>query len=286
MLGSMNPARVLVYDGGCGVCVASINSLRAVGLGRLFDIRPFQDFDDDTARRLLDAGFHNAMAALDRDTGEIRTGIRGLLWLLSGTWLRPLAAVLSFAPILWVLEFLYPVIAANRRVLAPPKPQPIQCLGCDPDPNPVYQWVFMVLVLLLAGGLAFVVGRTVPPLVFDLDRAGGAAFMLIAVGGSWLLLFLFSLRLKGQTRILYLGHLAVTLLVGLLIWLPVTLLACADLTPANVFDVLAGLTLLGSMAWMCRMHARRLAIMGLARGWWLAFLVSFVSYVVAGLLVR
>jgi len=116
--------------------------------------RAAQAFEGQDAARLAVSEVHNEMAVLDPATKEIRNGVDGLLWWLEGSRLAWLARLLGWGPLRWAVGVGYPVIAYNRRILAPPPPRAIAC-ACDPDPRPG------ATIALGAFALAVVVGAFV-----------------------------------------------------------------------------------------------------------------------------
>ncbi|MDA1265196.1 MAG: hypothetical protein O2816_08985, partial [Planctomycetota bacterium] len=84
------PLRPMVcFDGDCGMCRGSVELIVRLGLVERQRSAPFQSFDAEVAGKLLEANVHNELAVLDTDTGEIRSGIHGLLWACEGSWLAP-----------------------------------------------------------------------------------------------------------------------------------------------------------------------------------------------------
>lgn len=152
-----------MYDGDCSLCVAvSRRLLRWTRRGEETR-RAAQAFEGEDAERVAASEAHNELAVMDPATKEIRNGVDGILWWLEGSRLAWLARLLSFGPLRWAAGVGYPVIAYNRRILAPPKPRAIAC-ACDPDPRPG------ATIALGAFALAVAVGAFVG--VGALARAG------------------------------------------------------------------------------------------------------------------
>lgn len=134
--------KILVYDGDCPMCGWISRRFGELGLADDENRRPYQSFEGDLAQRLEGAGIRNEMLVLDTESGELRAGIDGFLWLLSDSRWGGLAGALSLAPARALMRLVYRTIAYNRRVLAPP-PRGIVC-ACDPDPHAGFRTLFIV----------------------------------------------------------------------------------------------------------------------------------------------
>jgi hypothetical protein len=198
--------RVLVYDGDCALCVAA--SQRLVSWAGLPDERrrSHAAFEGEAFERLLAAGVHDELAVLEEATGEIRSGVPGILWWLRDGRLARAAALLDRPAIRALLVPLYRLVARNRRILAPPPPRPIPC-ACDPTPHAGYQGAFAAL--LGAAGLAGAMGaidagariaRSGP------GAATGPGTLALCAAPPILLAGLLSLRLPAGRRLAGLAH--------------------------------------------------------------------------------
>ncbi len=159
------PQRILVYDGDCSLCIAvSRRLLRWTRRGEETR-RAAQEFEGEDAERIAASEAHNELAVIDPGSKEIRNGVEGIVWWLEGSRLAWLARLLSWGPLRWAAGVVYPVIAYNRRILAPPKPRAIAC-ACDPDPRPgatialgAFALVVVVGALVDVGAMAKAVSR-------------------------------------------------------------------------------------------------------------------------------
>ena len=111
------PLPVLVYDGGCGLCRASVERLRRWGLLEAVEARPFASFEGDTARRLLEAGIERALVVLDGE-GRSHTGIDGLAELLALGGRKRTARWMRMPPFRFLLGIGYAAVAHHRRLLS------------------------------------------------------------------------------------------------------------------------------------------------------------------------
>jgi hypothetical protein len=76
---------------------------------------------------LLEAGAAHALAVLDPESGEIRTGVAGLAWLGRGTRLAPVAWLLGRSPLRLPAEVAYRFVARHRRALFRPRAGSARC---------------------------------------------------------------------------------------------------------------------------------------------------------------
>jgi hypothetical protein len=262
--------KVLVYDGDCPICIhgsAAFVRLRLIPEERR---REFQSYEGEAAERLAAAGFRNEMAVLDPGSGEIRTGIPGFLWLLRESPIGALARLLDHRPLVAALTGLYHLVAYNRRILALPR-SPIRC-ACDPDERPGYQLALLVILLAFAAALTALFGAALAAASGLAAPRQGAAWMLLAAGSGWAVLFLAVLTLPAEVRLRFLAHLGMVMATGVLLLVPVTVLAPFLAGPP--LAVAAGVSVAASFALMARRLARRLRYLGLPRRWLAAWAVA------------
>lgn len=184
------PPRILVYDGDCSLCIAvSRRLLRWTRRGEETR-RAAQAFEGEDAERIAASQAHNELAVMDPTTKELRSGVDGLLWWLEGSRLAWLARLLSWGPLRWAAGVVYPVIAYNRRILAPPKPRAVAC-ACDPDPRPGATIALGSFALTVLGGALVAVAAVVaagspageaPRPIHGLEHASAAAAWAAVLG--------------------------------------------------------------------------------------------------------
>lgn len=260
----MMESKILVYDGDCPMCDAgSALVLRALRLPEERR-RPFQSFEGEMADRLLAAGMQNEMAVID-PSGEIRTGIPGILGLLRETRAAWIARLLDRPWLHPALSLGYHLVAYNRRTIAPPRRKPAFVCACDPEYRPGWLLALIVLLLGFAFGMTALFGAVVASETGLATPSQGAVRMLIAAGSGWVLLFLAALALPRESRLPFLGHLGMVMAGGLLVLVPSMLLA-----PVLNGPWIAGVFLLSvtaSFLWMLRSLRRRLAYLQLSPAW-------------------
>ena len=275
----MSSDKILVYDGECSMCESMSALLLRVlpGVPGVPGIpgdarRPLQDFPLETAARLDAAGIRNEMAVIAPASGEIRSGIAGILWLLQDTAAAPLARLLDRPLLRGPLTIVYRTISYNRRVLAPPlgRPAGFRCT-CDPDDRPGYQLALIAGLLGLALALTVLFGAAVASGTGLESRGRGALQMVIAAGSGWVVLLLAlgaDIGLPRDVRLRFVGHLGMVMVRGLLVLVPSMLLSLV-LSGAvlGVLGVLFGLSVTASFLLMLRDLDRRLRFLGLSRAW-------------------
>ena len=252
-------------------------------LGRAEQTRANYDLPPEELERARAAGIKNQLVVFDSDTGETRSGSDALLWIIAAN--RPrnlLVRVLALPGLRQVLRVGYETISYNRRVISPPKHR----IVCDCEPEVTVARRLMLIVPLALAALVLV-GMLGAALVYHWQLAsaasGGLAAMLAAGCGPLVLAVAAAIALRGEQRIDYLAHLAVTFFVGAVLISPAII---ASLAPSASFVVVFDLLVFAAAAAaMFRMQRRRLAAMQLPPIWlwsWLALVplppIAALSY--------
>jgi len=253
--------KVLVYDGECPFCTGIARLAVRAGLLPASGPLAFQDAEPALAERLRAAGIANEVLVLSRATGELRAGAPGLLWLLEGSRLGPLAHLFALPPLRGAIDALYGFVASNRRLFAVPRPRGIAC-ACEPDDRPARQWTFAALATLVAAGALLLLGMSAPR-----TARLGVLGPLILAGAPWCIPALGSLGLARDARRRYLAHLAATAAAGGLVLLPLALAALALPSARTSLPWLVPLFAALAGGLMFAMQRRRLAYQGLGRRW-------------------
>ncbi len=253
--------KLLVYDGECPFCTGMARLAVRAGLLRESEALAFQDAESALSERLRAAGIANEVLALSRTTGELRTGAPGLLWLLEGSRLGPLARLLARPPLRGAIDALYGFVASNRRLFAAPRPRGIDC-ACEPDDRPARQWTFAALAALVAAGALLLLGMSAP----RATRLGVLGPPILA-GAPWCVPALCALGLARDARRRYLAHLAATAAAGGLVLLPLALAALALPAVGAALPVILPVLAVLAGGLMFAMQRRRLAYLGLGARW-------------------
>ena len=284
----MSAERILVYDGDCSICVGATRTLNRLGLVPRENCRPFESLEPPWSDRLLDAGINNEMAAVDLKTEEIRSGLDAILWMLLDSWASPLSRMLSWPGVHGLARRAYHIVSYNRRIIVPAKPRPIPC-ACDPAFHLGYRLAFIVLGLISSTFLTLLLGARLAALeswpLAEVEPWTGALHMTAIAGLGWALLILASPTLGKVRGFDYVGHLVVTMNVGLAITFPVSLISL--LSTAFWVCGLLWIALGISDLSMLTLQIRRVRAIGLSGGWALAwFLVLHLSAAGVVLLLR
>jgi predicted DCC family thiol-disulfide oxidoreductase YuxK len=264
--------KLLVYDGDCPMCTATAALLQRAGWIAPEQARSNADLSPADSRTVETAGIRNQMVVLDPVTRETRTGVDAILWILAENkgdpwWLR----VLSLAPLRHLMGAAYQVVSYNRRVISPPA-QRVRC-DCEPDVTLARRLSLVAPLAVLSVLIAGLLGAAVAYGGGFTDWRAGALALTVAAGLGWLAMGLAAIGLlRGEQRLDYLAHLAVTAFVGAVVLLPAGLLAWWLPREANL--TLAGVSILASFAIMLGMQRRRLAFLGLSRRWLWAWCIT------------
>lgn len=260
----MISSRIVVYDRSCPLCCRAVKFLILLGADNVVAYDALPPTLVDKADK---AGIRNELVVIDRESGETRVGMEGLLW----AWNSSLGRVLSFPPSLLLLTFLYRTVSYNRRVISPVE---IAC-SCDPDYHPLYTAFFIALCVVIASLVTGMFGAAVVTSWELASPIRGAVWMIGAAGIGWGILFLLSFLLTSSLRTLYLAHLGATMVVGVSALLPATLLA--PFLPRHLSAFLFVVSIGVSFSTMWRMQRRRLKILGLVHPWFRLWVVSLAS---------
>jgi hypothetical protein len=271
----------LAYDGDCPMCLSTVAMLKRLGLVAPEQAVSNHDLSTADLATAQAAGIRNQLVVLDPRSNEVRAGADGLLWIIGRNRGNPLwVRGLSLPGLRHLLSLGYETISYNRRVISPPR-HAVRC-DCEPEVTVGRRMKLVVPLLMLTVPLTALFGAAVF-VGWNLgDAIRGAVFMEVAAGVGWIAMAAAALvLLRGEQRVDYLAHLAVTALVGVLVLLPASVLTWWLPVPVGV--LLAGVSVLVSFALMFQMQRRRTAAVGLSQRWlwaWVGWLlVGFVGTV-------
>ncbi len=271
--------KILIYDGDCPMCRATIAALLRLRLVRAEQTRSNHDLQGPDLEAAEAAGLRNELVVLDPQSRETRSGTDGLLWIIrDNTGNHPLVRLASLPGFRDVLRWTYRVVSYNRRIISPPRNQ-IVC-DCEPEVTLARRLSLIVPVALKTLLLTAAFGAA----LFRADAAGsageGALVAIAAAGSGWLILIIAAIvLLDGDRRIDYVGHSAITMFVGALVLLPATLVAL--LAPRDPALALAGVSLAVSLVVMVKMQRRRVAALKISHAWLIAWPVVLAGGVLA-----
>ena len=269
------PDKILTYDGDCPMCIATVGLLLRFKLLRREQTRGNHELTADDLKSVRAAGIRNQLVVLDPQTRETRPGVDGLLWILrENTGNHVVIRLLSLPGIRHLLHGGYQTVSYNRRVISPPRRQ-IAC-DCEPEVTLMRRLTLVVPTLVLVVLMTALFGAAVFRGWQLGDALSGAVFMCAAAGSGWAALVLAALvRLRGEQRIDYVAHLVVTMLAGVLVLIPASLLTLVLPRPALI--VLDVLSVLASFSLMFAMQRRRVAFLGISTSWLWAWPVALAA---------
>jgi hypothetical protein len=202
-----------------------------------------------------------------------------LLWILDdNTGHHVLVRWLSLPGFRQALRWGYQVISYNRRIISPPR-QRIVC-DCEPEVTLARRASLIVPLALVSSMLAAIVGGAMFRACDWGPAMAGVWCAETAIGLTWLVLVAAALAgLQTEKRVDYLGHVAVTMFVAMLVMVAPSLLALA--LPPIAATAVVGLAALGSLALSSAMQRRRTQALGLSFPWLAGWPVAIVVAVVA-----
>lgn len=262
----MEERRVLIYDGDCPFCLAVANFLVKRRILPPDRVQPHTSLPLELALKT-----RNELLVIDRENSETRQGVEGLIWALEDRF--PLLKLLKAPLPLCLLTHLYRTISYNRRILFPRSDRFI--CACDPD----FVWSYWVSLIAFCSAFATLVTGAFGAVVWSTAGLGSpleGALRISAIAGSgWIVLFVASLFLPEEKRTSYLGHLATTMLIGVLILTPSILLSPVLPTEASLASFL--LSVIFSFSIMLRWQKRRIRGMGISEKWLVLWIVSLLG---------
>ncbi|MBI3839246.1 MAG: DUF393 domain-containing protein [Planctomycetia bacterium] len=268
-----NVNRIVAYDGDCPMCTSTVGMLIRLKLLKPAQTRGIHELDRADFDTVYAAGIRNQLVVIDPVTREARAGTDGLLWILrENTGNHWSIRLLALPGLRDLLRWGYRIISYNRRIISPPRRQ-IVC-DCEPEVTLARRlWLILptlVLTILITAGFGAAVFRG-----WKLgDARSGALFMEVAAGSGWVAMVVASLGLPKEKRIDYLGHLVVTMFVGVLVLVPASLVA--PLVPRLGLIALDCLSVLASFSLMFSMQRRRIAALAISSRWLWAWVVALV----------
>ncbi|MGD9723527.1 MAG: DCC1-like thiol-disulfide oxidoreductase family protein [Pirellulales bacterium] len=256
---------ILAYDGACPMCTSTVALLVRYGLVRPEQAVSNEALPADELEAAQAAGLRNQLVVLDRGSHAARAGIPALLWIVGENFAWPWwVRVLSLPGVRHLLSAFYETISYNRRVISPPR-RSVRC-DCEPQVTTAMRLRLIVPLTVFVLTTAALVGAGVFLGSGLGTTAQGAILAPVVLGAGWAALVVAAiLLLRGEQRIDYVAHLAVTAFVGALVLWPLGLVGWW-LPEQGIALVGAALATL-ALALMFRMQRRRVVAVGLGSSW-------------------
>lgn len=143
----------ILYDEVCPMCKAYTRAFVKTGMldkdGRL----PYQTLSCDFANKIDTARAVNEIALVNRETGEVKYGIKSLFRIIGNAFpvFRPL---LGFKPFEWLMDKVYKFISYNRRVIMPSSKEQSTVMN-DPSFSMRYRTAYLVFTWLITAFVLF-----------------------------------------------------------------------------------------------------------------------------------
>jgi predicted DCC family thiol-disulfide oxidoreductase YuxK len=267
--------KILIFDGDCPMCRSTVGLLLRSGLVKPEQARANYDLQGPDRELAEAAGLRNELVVLDPQTRETRRGTDGLLWIArDNTGHRFVFSLLSLPGVRHLLRFGYQIVSYNRRVISPPRHQ-ITC-DCEPEVTLARRLSLIVPVTISA---TIVIGMFGAAVFYGAqlgDASDGALRALVATATGFVPLVVAALvLLRGEQRVDYIAHLAVTSLAGGLVLLPAALIA--PWLPSQAAVGVAAISAVVSVALMFAMQRRRTRAIRLSHAWLIGWLVMTVA---------
>jgi len=258
----------IVYDDQCPLCAAYTHLFVKWKWIQPADRISFSEFEKKSWTGNIDLNrSRNEIPIVELQSGNIFYGVEGLIKILAQRF-PVIEGITRLLFIRWFITRLYKLISFNRRIIIPAKACRSK-FDCAPVFNLKYRLLFMILSALIATTITFLFGVSIHELLSDSIRQSGIYFLLIA-GSGWVLQFLFSFLLQ-EKQFDYLSHLSVVMLIGVLVLLPpitINFLAGRIIMSTTIITLcISG----GIMLWQL---VRRVRLLGISKGWIVAWLIS------------
>jgi len=254
---------LLLFDAECPVCDTFSKAIVNKGMMNSDGRRAYQQELDAQACPLVDRQRAvNEIALVNLETGEVSYGAESILRLYAAQY-PALGRVLTFYPLMWILNKLYAFISLNRRVILPPTKQ---TYGLQPAFKINYRIAYLVLTWFITA--AILTRYTV--LLADSIPIGGSLREYFICAGQIVFQGIVVSFIAKQKRWDYLGNMMTISFAG-------ALLLGLMLTAAPVIGHQPLIYLVYFMAVVGLMfleHIRRSKLLHL--GWWLT--ISWAVY--------
>ena len=113
----MSAQALVLWDGTCGFCRRAVEHLQLRDKTGAFRAVPYQDAPSPPMTPALQEACAHAVHVVTADGQVLRAG-RAVLYIAGRLGHAALARVLAVPPLLWAVEFVYFVVARNRRLFS------------------------------------------------------------------------------------------------------------------------------------------------------------------------
>jgi len=117
LLGMQSGFYLVLWDGDCGFCGRAITWLQQNDRQPRFQFIKYQEASSPPMTPELYRACSEAVHVIDRE-GSIRRGGRATLFILEHEGWGPIAQFLSLPPLIWFVEMVYRLVAANRSLFS------------------------------------------------------------------------------------------------------------------------------------------------------------------------
>lgn len=266
--------KFLAYDGDCPMCTSSVRLLVRLKLVTPEQTRSNHLLTEEDLKTAQAAGIRNQLVVIDPRTREARKGTDGLLWILrDNTGNHFLVRLLGLPGFRHALRWGYAIVSYNRRIISPPRHQ-IVC-DCEPEVTLARRLSMVVPALIVTIAITAIFGAAVFRGWELGDALTGAWFMEVAAGSGWVALVLAAAALLPREKLIdYFAHLTMTMLAGVLLLVPASLLT--PLVSRQGLIALDCLSVLASFSLMFKMQQRRVKALAISSRWLWAWVVAFL----------
>ncbi len=142
-----NETNLIIYDDNCPMCKAYTKGFVEMGLLKRENRVGFTGTDEALRNQIdIDRARHE-IPLLDRESGEVRYGLKALTHLLSQKW-PILSPILKSKLTYYAFYPLYQIITYNRRLIANSR-APENGFDCAPDFDGFYRGLYILLGLVM-----------------------------------------------------------------------------------------------------------------------------------------
>jgi predicted DCC family thiol-disulfide oxidoreductase YuxK len=257
----MNPRASIrmIYDGHCRLCACMQKVLVKARLVSQQECADYHTLNQEDFRNLNPSRFRNGMALMDLRGAEVLYGEEAVAWIVSRRF-KISGLLWRFRFPLWLLGFLYRMVAYNRYIIAPPSSS-FAC-DCFPESSLRYRLIYIIFSVILSLVLTAVFGIALGHYVGFTPGAAAGQMLLIA-GTGWVLQILTAAFFLKARLPEYVAHLGTIMTAGLLVLVPSILL---ELSGVHIW-VVPLVSVLCSSLWMTVLHIRRARILSLSGIW-------------------